>query len=1411
MTSHNDEIHNLIADIDNLLNSSGKRLSRLLSGQAQEPRVVLERIRSFLVNLQETETSEVVEPNQSVGYAHQSPLLLKFAGQAQNQSTAPPSPGQQEQTQAITEQLKNELSAFMQPMKAEISALLQERTLLEQEIRQLEQKRLHNYSLSQQLANQEQIITDFLQVLMSRLVPTLKSQLAEVIVNKPDYALDSNQTSVEITPPTHQIFWESSAQTERLAQVAQELDQKLLSLDGTVNVVFDALQRNIHTYHESLSQALARMHSTGLQGEQLLVSWLQNLTQELSSFQPSQVDAANQTLAKLLSCSQPDSNVTQGLSSANDTSFTVSESLSIDSEALSTDKNIPETGALPIVKDQVFSTEIESIVEDSFDTANQESAIVELPLVNDGVLPSDADQVLEDSLDTATDESATVELPIVNDEVLPREGDRILEDSRNTATDELDEMLLQLGVDESFPADNLTNSTTVSQDGLPLTNNDEVDIIYASLFGNNLEIKPESVTEDLLSLNYADTQPPSNPLTEADTAAMMPDAWFDQSDADIFAHPDLSTISDTPIPPTDALFFEEATQSPDVDLENLPSTEIDSIQPNSRDTITSLTDLLADVEVKAPLLTVDSPVEEVKKTTVVTIESKPPSVTRNKKNEQPQQPTEEFIPASPQENLLSSEVAELANLPEISLNEEQWRKLHQDLAQLDEQPSQSQPVIASDSADFWVSDGRRSVSESSTTGGDRQQHLTPEVTASSNHVALPAPEVSSVNQISAPQTQTSLEVTPATEKKKEATIDTPEAAVVTPGSTINNTADAPDTLDSLWYLGIDLGTTGISAALLNRSTGVVYPICWSAEHQPGDNSFQQSFRLPAEVYLPTTSAPPGDTDSSQTPEHLKNHPYSAQLKPYLQVAIPYKNQQQKWEPVLQFNQFCAGPLIWVVRSLSKLLLTLKADRYSTTQGLIATAIGLDQHSFQSIINNVAGVICNCPSSWSEQYRFNVREALLTSKLVQHPQQVFFVEEAIASLLSILDGANGETVQLSSPQGLIPAKINDHSLVGNTLVINLGASHTEMGLLDVPDNLLELTHNHFMLHSFAYASKAIEQDIICQLLLPPKYRQSRWEKSEDSLPISSHPWPSAVTGLDQIQWQSLELDELELPRVAEPDIQARICFQQRLESSLLGQALLDAALALKLILQHQDTFSFELADQRWVLQRRDLESQVFVPFVRRLNRELNKLLVARGIPTEAINQAILTGGLAHLGVVNRWVRQKLPSAKIIPDAYFGENGAPNCSRVAYGLALLPLHPQVLEESRHQYTDYFLFTELLRLLPNRTLAFSEVLQLFEGRGINTSICQQRLLAFLEGEIPSGLIPAQPEATWLTHNSEANPDYQAIASVPLFEKQGNLNYRPNFAQLQIFHRYLDAIKASTQQSLDEPYTINFSLVEV
>ncbi|MEH1896899.1 MAG: hypothetical protein V7K94_16680 [Nostoc sp.] len=1402
MTSSADEIQKLIADIDNLLASGGKRLSRFLPGQAQEPKEVLERIRNFLVRLQEKEALENSIPNQS-SEEPPSPLLTKFIDRGYNQYPLPPLESNQEQSPIGAGQLKSEFSSLLQPLRSELEGLLQERTTLLQEIRQLEQRRLQNYSLAQQLTNQDQMITEFLQVLMSRLVPTLTPLITQTLANSSSSSEVINYANAESPTSATQPLLESADRVEQLTQLARELDQRLLSLDGTVNVVFEALQRNINTYYESLSQALARMHSKGMQGEQMVASFLNNLTQHLQQESPS-----------------------------SPSSFPEAQSDTPRSPSLADPAEI--AAELNLQPSDLIQPETSSPL-----TINSEQ--------QDTSLTEDLDAVLlQLGLESSESSENQTELPQDISALVGDEVDQLY--ASLFGTGDVNNLSLDLATNDlsastaSQSTLNIAESPSVSQnvDSTVLTPNIGISAQETLVETRDSLSEPQ---EKLFFEEDTDLNSPlsfSTPQTDSPTQLDTQPASFFEEDTDLDSSLSFSTPqtdSPTQLDTQLASFFEEDTDLDSSLSFSTPQTDSSptqlNTQPASVDTINTLTELLPDAGSEQQLLDGSSFMDNATTTALVTPEiaeialAKPtvsivsrtesiikPEVTPEVSidNDRPEPFVDNYIAASPQENLLCVESNQATVVPDISLDEEQLQQLDRDLANFDRQLNfESEPTTNLDILSELI---------------DKTQDTIP--------TTPPEPQTENTSTAAL----SSLAVTPVEiEEQKEVPTPVQNSSLSSISNSINNPEVSLNVLEPVWYLGIDLGTTGISAALLNRSTFVVHPIYWSAENPPGTSSFQQSFRLPTEVYLPTASVPQGENESievhdrtapaavapdkapdqSSTPatprptaDSTTNNLYSAQLKPYLQVAIPYKNERQKWEPVLQLNEFSAGPLIWVVRSLSKLLLTLKSEKTSTTPSLIAAALGIGESDFPQIINNIAGVICTCPSSWSEQYRFNVREALLTSKLIQHPQQVFFVEEAIASLLPELNAVSGEQVKLSERQGSHPVKTSEHPIVGNTLVINIGTTATEMLLVDVPESLVQLTYNDFMLHSFAYAGKGIEQDIICQLLLPPKSRQSRRETQSDSKTISSNPWQwqPSIPGLDQMRWQSLGLEDLGLPRVGEPDITARIRLQQRLESSLLGQAVLDAALALKLILQHQESFTLELADQQWILQRRDLESQVFIPFVRRLNRELNKLLVARGIPTEAINQAILTGGVACIGTVNRWLRQKLPNAKIIQDSYLGENGAPNCSRVAYGLAMLPLHPQILDIPRQQYTDYFLFTELLRLLPDRPLSFGEVVQLFEGRGINTRTCQQRLLAFLEGELPSGLIPSVTDSTWLTQNSQENPDYQAIATAPLFEKQGSLTYRPNSQQLLSLRRYLDAIKASNQQSLEEPYTVNFAL---
>jgi hypothetical protein len=285
VTSRATEIQTLIAEIDNLLANKGKRLSRVLSPQqGQEPKLVLERIRIFLLNLVENEP-------QAGSAAQLTPLLARYIGSDDESlpSTEGASSGyfmaeddsfggitpQASLSQNPSSQLNNpaqEIAVLIEPLKVELRSLLEERKNLVEEIRQLEQQRLHNYSLVQQMATQEQAIADFLQVLANRVGenPAQATNLVSVLKS-------SHVPSLSPASP------ESEQQVERLSQLAGELDQKLIALDGTVNIVFEALQRNVHTHHDSLSEAMERMRDRGSQGEQLLKDFIDNLIQQLQS------------------------------------------------------------------------------------------------------------------------------------------------------------------------------------------------------------------------------------------------------------------------------------------------------------------------------------------------------------------------------------------------------------------------------------------------------------------------------------------------------------------------------------------------------------------------------------------------------------------------------------------------------------------------------------------------------------------------------------------------------------------------------------------------------------------------------------------------------------------------------------------------------------------------------------------------------------------------------------------------------------------------------------------------------------------------------------------------------------------------------------------------------------------------
>jgi len=615
------------------------------------------------------------------------------------------------------------------------------------------------------------------------------------------------------------------------------------------------------------------------------------------------------------------------------------------------------------------------------------------------------------------------------------------------------------------------------------------------------------------------------------------------------------------------------------------------------------------------------------------------------------------------------------------------------------------------------------------------------------------------------------------------------------------------TNNAVWYLGIDFGTTGVSAVLLNYSSSQRYPIYWSSELPPGSSQSSTSasgkaiFRLPALTY----SGIGARELFVQLSKITSNQPgiFLEQFKPYLNITIPYYSPQtREWEPKLQLHSQQQVPLYWVRRALQALLANLTPKATQANSDIKVGAVGLEPKLLKSALEKLEGVIIGSPAAWGDTYRLNLREALLSTKLVQQPEQIFFLEDAIAPILAGITSFSADAHKPGTTDENYPITWQN-----GTLVLNAGATTTELALVNLPKDLQELTHSDFGVLSWHYAGNAIEQDIFCQLLYPQ---------------------------LSQEQYEQLSLpSDLELPLPAQPEQSKRDRLTLVLHSSSLGQALLKASGYLKRILQQKAEFTLELSSYQWLVKRTDLEAKVLKPFLEELNRQLNTLLIQTGISEQGIAQAFCIGGTAGGKLIPKWLQAKLPNATLIQDS-----DSPTGSWVATGLATLPLYPQVLNQIQHQYSDYFLLLELLRaflqtrsddirrqtsspitslgsplgqdtILPSvdRPYSIKEIMQQLEHRGLNTRACYQRLVRLLEGELPTGLVPSTDHTNLLGTASEQNPHYLQVTEAGLFSQEENQLYHLNLQQQERLHQYLDLILSGTYQQFEEPMIVGFA----
>lgn len=655
-----------------------------------------------------------------------------------------------------------------------------------------------------------------------------------------------------------------------------------------------------------------------------------------------------------------------------------------------------------------------------------------------------------------------------------------------------------------------------------------------------------------------------------------------------------------------------------------------------------------------------------------------------------------------------------------------------------------------------------------------------------------------------------------------------------PANPLRETGDLP-IIETDWYLGIDFGSTGLSAVLFDLAQQRLYPIVWQttdAAIEP-TSAVTQTWRLPSVAYLAAdqlvagiSPQPPAEIglaaldlavkhqSLAQSPENLASNSdpslgqllsqFKQCLKVGLLAAVPPPLEVE--EPSLQWSDQQELPIHWVQQILQALLATLTPAQVASTpspqpgtpsQAILSIRVEeLPPPMLKSILSHLAGVILGYPANSSDTYQFNLREAVLAVGLVDRPDQIFLIEDAIAALLPDLASAkHAISIPLSRLGQLRQVygadSVQHASWQGGTLVIDAGADRIDLLMVNLPANLQNLTYTDFSLRSLAYAGNAIDQDIVCHLLAP--------QCSPETNPLTSRSEPAKEAGY-------LFHPTVTLPLPANPDLRTRYRLQQRLTGSTLGQNLLTAARHLKQVLVQQNSFTFELSGQRWLVNQSDFDSRILQPLIQRLNRELNALMICTGIAAEAIQQVICVGDTAQFPAIIRWLQQKLLNAVILQDS--NPNTSPNLSRVACGLALLPLYPQVLDLPRQQYSDYFLLLELMKIAPEKSLPLGKILQLMESGGINIRSCQFRILSLLEGHLPIGLIPSHNESALLTNESRQNPLYRTLTSTPLFTKESPQVYRLNREQRDLLYGHLSQHLSNAYQSLEDPLTFDLSV---
>ncbi|MEM9004582.1 MAG: hypothetical protein AAGE59_13795 [Cyanobacteria bacterium P01_F01_bin.86] len=1499
MTSQQDQIQSLIADIEQVLGAGKPRKPWVKASDMETQRRALARAQDYLKSLQQTfeapggwgpvdpSTGEIASQSSAVssGASVSSGDSGLFVGGAVGANDSA-----DQVLQSLLTEMKFLRSSALEPLRLEMDSLREERDSLQTEVKSLAEQRSASLAAIQEghvtasgggsnAVSEAQLndqLNEFLQVLMERLQDRLSVQVTQTLAQLES---DHSDAIAKLSASTDEELLQlrPSGQIEELRQLQSRSDQLLVNIDSTLQGMFETLQKNIDSYQLSLNEGIDNMHSLGRQGEVIVRSLVDHLTQQLGQTAPPEPafypprDALVQ--APMALAEDPDA--------APDTVSSLNEVLSEGSAAEAADVSVDSEGS----------------VVDSASAVDLADEVIQPELSNDATTDSTVDEVVDGSAGiVASAEPAADESDASNSEELNPEELNPEDCIREDGTIDLD--LLKLDIDRSdedagLTRDDLVVDSAIADAKVAATEADDPEIeskvmptedaaYLADLTLDDLTMDSDltdAVLEDLPSVDSSaadelpsdagantaggvpslefpleapleQQSPEFTSAEDTDLAAVLPDLGGSPIDAGMGSEE--SVLGDSVSGASDAAVDKpESALVPDIPdvneahggaANNGAAIHIDDVMPEELAASLAAASQEADQAARASddieLAALTSDLEET-----VVFDGPMPEPTTLADAANPLESA--FIPDRPDDGAsaggVTSEsvrmeaagvVSEMPTFLDADSGSEATAGAAEDpfeaslkdlesllddddgAADLEDDPanilgdvdspisppleSPSLPADFDDDLDFYEGDASSPV-ESATASSEVASALLgnsasddvldelPPIVAPP--LEMPLPETPLEEGAAGETTQSDLDpfVTadldrpPAMDAILEGDDQSPDAQ----GYDDEGDDDPTDGEPANWFLGLDLGTTGLSAVLMNQLGDQVYPLCWNIA---GDQETNR-FRLPAVVQVDAQARQLGAVGPAalqQGDEYLRN------LKPLLKIGIPHGVSGEPW---VQWSDQVSLPLMSMQSAVSQLLKTLGGDRPS------CRAVGLKNSALQRALADLKGVVVGYPNNWPDTYSFNIREAVLAAGLVERSDQVIFVDEAIAALLSALPDPAVEDEELEGQQ---PGLYNCN-WSGGTVVLSAGSTLTETAVVDLPGDLHQLTYGDFALRSFTYAGDSLDQDIVCQLLHAPA--QANLDALKES---GNDPADAIADGSIAQRWESLGLDRLNLPQAGEADRIKRHRLRQRLNNSALGRQAIEAAREIKLALQEDSEFDLQLGDQIWTIKAKDLQDKVFLPYIQRMNRQVNGLLSQKGMSTQAVKQVVCTGGAASLSAIARWLRQKFPNATIIQDTYSGEYSN-SCSRVAYGLANLCHYPNVLDVNRHQYNDYFLLLELLRVLPDQPLPAGGILHLLEQRGVNTKACQSHILALIEGHLPPGLVPTEGDRPMISAQSPDIATYQALAELPLFRKQGGQIYIADREQADRLRTHLESILGTKSQGLTEPLTLQLAAENV